>query len=293
MIQTGEERLAYLAVRMPATFAAISQALRAARQQLASPEVESLLDLGAGPGTSGWAAVEIFPSIRRVRFVESDAALINLGRQLCDAAESEGLRSADWAQVDMTAKFPEESFDLVIASYSLGELPPPQRIRCLQQAWARTRKLLVIIEPGTPQGFRCIDAMRAELIRLEANLVAPCPHRHECPLAAAGDWCHFAARLERTAAHRRIKRGSLGHEDEKFSYVAASPLKVTAAAMRIIRHPGFHPGYVELQLCAAQGLLKRRIGKSRKVEYRAARKSEWGGAWTPVSDENHPNEADE
>jgi ribosomal protein RSM22 (predicted rRNA methylase) len=103
-------------------------------------------------------------------------------------------------------------------------------------------------------------------------------------MAGAGDWCHFAARVERSAVHRRLKGGELGHEDEKFSYVAATPLlpqhaNASRAEQRIIRHPVYHSGFVELQLCSADGLVKRNIGRSKKNEYRAARRAAWGDAW--------------
>jgi ribosomal protein RSM22 (predicted rRNA methylase) len=282
-IRSEDERLAYLLVRMPATFAALVQALRAAKRQLMPQSgdlaMETMLDLGSGPGTAAWAAVEAFPEARQLRLVERDSGLIGLGRQLCASSDSQALHQAEWIQADLNGKLAEEAFDLVVASYSLGELSPAQRSLCLRQAWQRTRKLLVLVEPGTRAGFGCIHQARSELIALGAILLAPCPHGLACPMAAAGDWCHFAARVERTAMHRRIKGGELGHEDEKFSYLAATPLKANPAEQRIVRHPAYHSGFVELQLCSADGISKRTIGRSKKTEYRAARRAAWGDAW--------------
>ena len=301
-IRSEDERLAYLLVRMPATFAALVQALRAAKRQLMpqsgsvlmsdnSLAMETMLDLGSGPGTAAWATVESFPEVRQLRLVERDIGLIGLGRQLCAASDSPALRQAEWIQSDLNGKFAEEAFDLVVASYSLGELSPAQRSLCLRQAWKRTRKLLVLVEPGTRAGFGCIHQARAELIALGATLPAPCPHRLACPMAAAGDWCHFAARLERTAMHRHLKGGELGHEDEKFSYLAATPLKANPAEQRIVRHPVYHSGFVELQLCSADGIVKHTIGRSKKTEYRAARRAAWGDAWpTQSTPEGHAEE---
>ena len=103
-------------------------------------------------------------------------------------------------------------------------------------------------------------------------------------MAAAGDWCHFAQRLERTSIHRRIKSGALGHEDEKFSYVVFSREPFAAAAARIVRHPQKRGGHVQLTLCTPEGLRDRTIGKSRKEAYRRARKAAWGDPWSDGSD---------
>jgi len=294
-IRSEDERLAYLLVRMPATYAALAQALRAAKRQLVPQSgdlaMETMLDLGSGPGTAAWAAVEAFPEVRQLRLVERDSGLIGLGRQLCASSDSRALRRVEWIQADLNGKLAEEALDLVVASYSLGELSPAQRSPCLRQAWQRTRKLLVLIEPGTRAGFGCIHQARSELIALGVTLLAPCPHGLSCPMAAAGDWCHFAARVERTAMHRRIKGGELGHEDEKFSYLAATPLKANPAEQRIVRHPAYHSGFVELQLCSADGISKRTIGRSKKTEYRAARRAAWGDAWPAHSTpEGHAEE---
>jgi ribosomal protein RSM22 (predicted rRNA methylase) len=290
VIRSDDERLAYLLVRMPATFAALTHALRAAKRQLMPPSsgafasdsrvaIETVLDLGAGPGTAAWSAGEAFPEVRRLRLIERDRGFIGLGRQLFAASDLPTLRQAEWVQSDLSSRLAENAFDLVVASYSLGELSPAQRSPCLRQAWQKTRKLLVLVEPGTRVGFGCIHQARSELIALGATLLAPCPHRLACPMAVAGDWCHFAARVERTAAHRRIKGGELGYEDEKFSYLAATPLKADPAEHRIVRHPAYHSGFVELQLCSVEGLDKRAIGRSNKAEYRAARRALWGDEW--------------
>ena len=296
-MRSENERLAYLLVRMPATFAALTYALKEAKQRLVLPHsgnyamsdngeasdagmaMETMLDLGAGPGTAAWAALEVFPEVRQLSLIERDRGFIDLGRGLAAASDSPALRQAEWIQADLKDRLADGTFDLVVASYSLGELPPAQRSLCLRQAWQRTRKLLVLVEPGTRAGFGCIHQARSELIALGATLLAPCPHRSACPMAAAGDWCHFAARIERTAMHRHIKGAELGYEDEKFSYLAATPLRANPAEQRIVRHPAYHSGFVELQLCAADGLSKRTVGRSKKTEYRAARRASWGDAW--------------
>ena len=99
-----------------------------------------------------------------------------------------------------------------------------------------------------------------------------------CPLAAP-DWCHFAARVERSSLHRRIKEGALGYEDEKYSYVALTRDPVLPAASRVLRRPVHHPGLIELQLCTPDGIAPLRVTKRDREAFRAARKADWGGRY--------------
>jgi ribosomal protein RSM22 (predicted rRNA methylase) len=137
----------------------------------------------------------------------------------------------------------------------------------------------VLVEPGTRRGFDVIIEAREQLISLGAAIVAPCPHEQACPMKVARDWCHFSARVERTAEHRRLKQGELGHEDEKFSYVAATRLEPERAKSRIVRHPQRFSGFTKLQLCATEGLQQVTVTRSQKEKFRAVKRAEWGSEW--------------
>src|SRR5258708_7568768 len=65
-IATEAHRLAYAAVRMPATFAAASAVLAEVRRLAPELQIESLLDLGAGTGAASWAALETFEQLQRL-----------------------------------------------------------------------------------------------------------------------------------------------------------------------------------------------------------------------------------
>ncbi len=163
--------------------------------------------------------------------------------------------------------------DVAILSYVLNEVGEPEKI--IEKCWQAV-STLIIIEPGTPKGFHIIRKIRQQLIDLKAHLIAPCPHSLACPIQGT-DWCHFSARVERTRLHRLLKEGSLGHEDEKFSYLVASKIPGTPFSGRVVRHPLKQSGHVRLRLCTDQGKLEEKvITRSDKEAYRKARDVEWG-----------------
>lgn len=243
-------------------------------------KIASLLDLGSGPGTALLAAAERFPQLRQATLIESDAGWIALGKRLAEQSDMPMVQQAQWLKQDLRSGLACEKHDLVVISYTLGELPQAAAEVVLNKAWKCAGKLLVLIEPGTPRGFAAINAARSSLIVNNVTIFAPCPHHFTCPMAAAGDWCHFSQRVERTSQHRQLKGGALGYEDEKFSYLVAARIDAPSAAARIVRHPGKHSGHVQLVLCTTEGKIENRtVTRSNKEAYKRARKAEWGDLW--------------
>jgi ribosomal protein RSM22 (predicted rRNA methylase) len=275
---------------MPATYAAIRRVLSEIRSTSPQTEINSLLDVGSGPGTALFAADEEFP-LQQATLVEVDTEWIALSKRIAVQSQSPAIQNAKWLMQDLRSGLSCAGHDLVVISYTLGELPQAAAEIVLHKAWSCANKFLVIIEPGTPRGFAVIDKARAVLIASSARIIAPCPHQYVCPMAAAGDWCHFSQRVERTSQHRQLKGGTLGYEDEKFSYVIASKTNVavaetantvdaSSAVSRIVRHPLKHSGHVKLTLCTPQGKIENRtVTRSNKSAYKAARKAEWGDRW--------------
>ena len=154
--------------------------------------------------------------------------------------------TSSWHASDMVAMPSFEGHDLVLMAYVLGELSQDEQRRAISAAWEATREALVIVEPGTSAGSaRVLDA-RAWLIDEGGDLVAPCPHSTACPLPAT-DWCHFAARLNRSKLQRRLKGGTLAFEDEKFSYVVVTRQRSDRCRARVLRRPDRAPRRVSLE----------------------------------------------
>jgi ribosomal protein RSM22 (predicted rRNA methylase) len=276
LILTEAERCAYVVSRMPATYAVVLEVLRELERRHPQAEIRSLLDLGAGPGTAMWAAAEAFPSLQEINLIERDSQLIALGKRLALQGEMPAFHTAQWQVRNMEQFSPAVQHDLVVLSYSVGELPEASIAEVIEKSWQATSQYLVVIEPGTPAGFERIRTIRNQLIGLNAFMVAPCPHMDVCPMTD-GNWCHFSERIERSSLHRRIKLGALGYEDEKFSYVIFSKTQVSLPEARILRHPQKRSGHVILSLCTkAEGLKQQTVSKRTPELYKLARKLDWG-----------------
>ncbi|WP_171055270.1 MULTISPECIES: small ribosomal subunit Rsm22 family protein [unclassified Nonomuraea] len=272
---------AYAGVRMPATYAATAAALHRAAVPGFLPRGH--LDVGGGTGAAIWAAAGAWPSIEQVTVVERDPHAIDLGRRL--ARTSPALRGATWRRAPAGPGLDRPAADLVTMAYALGELPPEDRPAAVR--WlAADAAMVVIVEPGTPAGYATIAAAREVLAANGLTIVAPCPHDGPCPIRRGEDWCHFSVRLPRSALHRRVKAGTLGFEDERFSYVAATTTRWPRAGARVLRHPRTRKGMVSLRVCTDEESV-RDVTVSRRQGglYRLARDTGWGDAWPRTGEE--------
>jgi ribosomal protein RSM22 (predicted rRNA methylase) len=258
---------------MPATYAVICEVLNELQARLPKVQIESALDIGAGPGTGLWALKEFFtPSLARVTLLEKDPGFVALGKELEKGRSPFEVR---WETADVVVQDRLERHDLVLASCSLGEMEESDARVVVLKMWEATQKVLILIEPGTPKGFERMRSLRTLLIAQGAHLIAPCPHAHSCPMQG-GDWCHFAARVERTSFHRQIKNGTMNYEDEKYSYLIFSREKIALNQSRILSRPQKQGGFVNLKLCSEQGIEKVTISRKFHETYRRARHAEWG-----------------
>jgi ribosomal protein RSM22 (predicted rRNA methylase) len=271
LLRNMVDATAYAAYRMPATHAAVTAALEQLPEGLAPA---SLTDLGGGTGAAAWAARDVFGRIP-VTVLDQVPEALKLGERI---AKGEGFAWQQWRLGE-----PVPGADLVTVSYVLTELDEDAQADLVAQASAAAAKAVVLVEPGTPPGYRRILAARDRLMADGWHVAAPCPHQLACGMQGR-DWCHFAARVNRSALHRRLKDASLGYEDEKYSFVAATRQPVDVPG-RVVRHPAFRKGLVTLQLCRADGTVGPALVSKREGPlYKAARDAEWGDRWPPHSD---------
>lgn len=275
-IKSDADALAYALARMPATYAAVAASLNALTEIAPSFAPETLLDVGAGPGTASWAAAEAFPSLQDFSLLDANATLSRLALDL--ARDSSRLAECRYLPGDAGGNLAEApQADLVVASYVIGELSEADQRKLAEAMWAKARQALVVIEPGTPAGTARILALRQQLIAAGAFVTAPCPHERPCPLTAP-DWCHFSQRLPRSQAHRQIKGAEVPFEDERFIYVALTRTPPESRASRVLAPPDVGKAGITAKLCTEEGVVIAEVPRRDKAAYANARRWRWGDA---------------
>ena len=270
--QTKGDHMAYIMARMPATYAACQAVLEEAMGR-GLPVPQSALDIGAGPGTMGWALSQL-----------PQGADITLSQVEQDP---EFITFCNLIRAPLKAIHNHKSFlgntclsihDWVTMAYALCELKPAHQEAWVREAYTLAGQSLILIEPGTPVGYQTLMRARDQLIALGGYVLAPCPHQSRCPLGE-DDWCHFSTRFERTQEARKLKQATLPYEDEKFSYliVTKSPHLHSLSKGRVLRHPQPRTGHIHLDICTPDGAYKRTtISAKTKSIYKLARSLEWG-----------------
>jgi ribosomal protein RSM22 (predicted rRNA methylase) len=266
---------------MPATYAAVTASLNALAEIRPDFAPNSLLDVGAGPGTATWAAAEAFPSLQNFVLLDANDALRSLACGLF--ADSFRLRDVSYERGEARAALANaDAADLVIASYMIGEIGDAERRALAELMWQKTRDTLLVVEPGTPAGYARIIALREQLMAMGAHVAAPCPHDGKCPLEPP-DWCHFSQRLQRSRAHKQVKGAELPFEDERFSYVVLTREAIGERPSRVLAEPAMSKVEITAKLCTPDGVALAKVPRRAKADYASARRWRWGDAVEPLN----------
>ncbi|MFZ4762547.1 MAG: small ribosomal subunit Rsm22 family protein [Alphaproteobacteria bacterium] len=283
--------LAYVATRLPATYAALKAVMDELIRLVPDFMPSTLLDVGAGPGTAAWAAIENWPHLQHISLIERERSFQEWGKTAMANSSHPALLNSRWYQHDVghpqnvaTAAVAQQlpnNHDLVTASFLLGELSPATRQQLIEQLWQQlcqqAQGYIIIVEPGTTSGYQRILAAREQLLTLGGHVIAPCPHHLACPLPE-GQWCHFSQRLNRSAVHRRLKNATLSHEDEKFSYLIISRIPPVALSpyARVLHQPKVDKIAVSMVLCTKDGQQQKNFARRNNTLYQQAKKYDWG-----------------
>ena len=252
----------YAVYRLPATYSAFGEALKHTLE-LYDQNIDSVIDVGAGSGSASLAASHLLPNIKSFTLLERNKYMMEIGKTL---------HNFDYINYDLSIDNLDIKADLVLSNYVLNELDHNSRINAVNKMWNTTNKMMLIVEPGTPEGFNLIREIRDYLISIGAYVIAPCTHMGVC----LNTWCHFSTRVSRSKLHKDIKGGDAPYEDEKYCYIAFSKSEVIPCKNRILRHPQINPGFIELEVCSKEGFKKIKYSKKDKELFKKARKSDAG-----------------
>ncbi|CAG8520450.1 9068_t:CDS:10 [Funneliformis mosseae] len=311
----NREAIAYLAGYLPISYGPIFNVLTELKSRIPDFSPRNVLDFGTGPGTAIWATHDIWgKSDQNFLGIDTSESMLRTAEKLLSFhSNKDQIKNIEFKRY-LTYE-PHLKHDLVISAFALNELLNDNvRETVLESLWNKTSDILVLIENGTPAGFKIIAEARKKILRMAnkqqmnevesitdetsdktnrgAHVVAPCPHDGTCPLIASRNWCHFSQRINRPyylMKTKNVKKDNF--EDSKYSYVilrkGKRPTQITVDVdekrdltaeayywSRLIMPPMKRSEHVVMDYCYIERGI---IPKSQgKTPYRDARKSMWG-----------------
>ncbi|MEV5568030.1 small ribosomal subunit Rsm22 family protein, partial [Streptomyces sp. NPDC052196] len=176
---------AYAAYRMPATFEAVRSALGALRDATGTWTPATHTDIGGGTGSASWAVAEAWQDADApvaTTVLDWAEPALAVGRELAVASGVPGLREARWQRARIGSALTLESAGLITVSYVLNELTADDRRALVDAVAGAATGAVLIVEPGTPDGYARIIEARDRLIAAGLSVAAPCPHSAACPI---------------------------------------------------------------------------------------------------------------
>lgn len=196
---------------MVPTYAAVYTVLKELQKRVPNLSVKSLLDFGCGTGTGIWAARDIFgyDQVQNILGVDISQDMLDIASALLETptetVSSRDLRDCNVEfQRYLSFDTSRADRDLVISAFTLTDLMdnPSVLKSTVQNLWNQTKDTLVIVDRGTPEGFKIVAQARQWILDMEgeSHVVAPCPHDGACPILKLNHtqfWCHFSQRVQR------------------------------------------------------------------------------------------------
>ena len=251
----------------------------------------TLLDVGGGTGAASWAAAEAFPALERVEVLDGSADALALGARIGRHGPP-ALASATWTRLLLGTGVALPSADLAVVSYLLGELPDPLHAPVVDAALAAAATARARRRARHPARVRRGAAARSRLTAAGWHVLAPCPQDGACPVAARpGDWCHFAARLDRSRAappaQGRPARPRGREVLLRAGHAHAAGVRAAVGCCGI-RSPA--RAWCSSRSATAEGSTQRVVVTKRDpIAYRAARDASWGSPWPEPGPEPRPD----
>jgi len=198
--------LRYIANELPLSLAVCYRVLKELKHRMPDFKPKGIVDFGQGPGSASLAAMEVFGDTLKVIYgIEPSSAMREFGKEILNEYESRfKLAYIDSLDVQNAKQQP-----LIISAFTLSEIGGgvEQLYAYLDKLWLATRKVLILVEAGTPDGFNLINFARSYLLSKYppsgdlhglpgTYTIAPCPHDKQCPLGPK-HVCRWIQRVDR------------------------------------------------------------------------------------------------
>ncbi|KAG0260741.1 37S ribosomal protein S22 [Actinomortierella ambigua] len=246
------ESVAYVAALAPSAYSAAYNVLGEVKKRVPGFHPKTLFDFGTGPGTAIWAAEQHWKGQLEYTGIDSSLPMLEIAENVISSiSEEDNLMSRVSLKPFMSYGPKTNKYDIVMSAFALSEITSLSlRRSTLQHLWESTNDMLILVDRGTPNGFRILAEAREQILGLDkdvfkakpkhdsmgnilpeeepaprepAHVLAPCPHDGVCPMYATLDkgsqWCHFSQKVERPDFLRRTKHTRENYEDSKYTYV--------------------------------------------------------------------------
>jgi ribosomal protein RSM22 (predicted rRNA methylase) len=209
------QTMAFLRQRLHPNYSITKRVLDETKSLLKTPsggwQPNRIIDMGIGVGCASAAALEIFPdTVEWIHGIDPSRCMRECAKSLLEDIISQTQQThTNPTRVTITGSIATEAssstFDLALLVYTASELP--QIAGTLAAAAILWQKLapngvFVMIEPGTPDGFHSIRAVRNMLLDCcpppdrqeehededrpksldQCHIIAPCTHNGKCPM---------------------------------------------------------------------------------------------------------------
>eukprot|EP00977_Amphora_coffeiformis_P014728 scaffold4201_cov178-Amphora_coffeaeformis.AAC.23 len=228
-----EQAVASVKHRLHPHFSMTKRVLMESTSLVPSFQPKRVLDFGTGCGSAAAASWDVFgKSLDWFHLIDASKTMREVSETLLketvsyeegDDAEKKADRSMP--RITTSAHMSTDSdsaFDLCLSSFTMTELPTTSCVlsaAALMYEKLRPGGLLVVLEPGTPDGFANIRTIRNMLLDCcpdgedACQIIAPCTHNGPCPMER-----NYGNRKERSMARKAFNsnanKSESGEDDE-------------------------------------------------------------------------------